>query len=180
MMRYGVPLSGLLLLASFAVVWFVGSEREVGLTTSSASQKGIVQIDDEDSLKINSERPPVVVALPRELPSNVVPFDDDQMYLEAQGQGNDRVSNGELPGVFARETAPRNPTVERIFDNCIISGCSSEICGDEEAMSTCEWEESYMCYRSAQCQRNVDGLCAWKETVELLQCLDDIIKTSLQ
>lgn len=57
------------------------------------------------------------------------------------------------------------------FGGCKISGCSSQICAEEEMMSTCEYREVYMCYRNARCERQTNGQCGWTETAELRSCL---------
>ncbi|HDQ16838.1 MAG TPA: hypothetical protein ENN31_01810 [Candidatus Vogelbacteria bacterium] len=56
-------------------------------------------------------------------------------------------------------------------NRCLITGCSGEICADEEMMSACLWKSEYICYRDAICARNQEGVCAWQETPELLSCL---------
>jgi eight-cysteine-cluster-containing protein len=56
---------------------------------------------------------------------------------------------------------------------CFIGGCSSQICSDQEdVVSTCEWREEYACYKTATCERQVDGRCGWTQTPELLTCLE--------
>lgn len=57
-------------------------------------------------------------------------------------------------------------------DGCIVSGCSNELCGEEELYSTCEYKNEYACYQSAQCERQDDGDCGWTESEELIQCLN--------
>jgi eight-cysteine-cluster-containing protein len=55
---------------------------------------------------------------------------------------------------------------------CFIGGCSSQLCSDAPgAISTCEWREEYACYRTAACERQADGVCAWTPTPELDMCL---------
>jgi hypothetical protein len=56
---------------------------------------------------------------------------------------------------------------------CVPGGCSSQLCVEEgdAGMSTCEWQESYACYKSATCERQADGACGWTETEELTSCL---------
>ncbi|MFK7987440.1 MAG: Kazal-type serine protease inhibitor domain-containing protein [Sandaracinaceae bacterium] len=58
---------------------------------------------------------------------------------------------------------------------CRVAGCSGQLCvGDgEPGFSTCEWHESYACYRSATCEAQADGSCGWTETDELRSCLTD-------
>lgn len=56
---------------------------------------------------------------------------------------------------------------------CYIGGCSSQVCSDEEGVSsTCEFREEYACYRTAKCERQATGQCGWTETSELSMCLN--------
>lgn len=55
---------------------------------------------------------------------------------------------------------------------CRRTGCSGQICSDEDVITTCEWREEYACYRSASCERQADGECGWTMTDELRMCLD--------
>lgn len=54
---------------------------------------------------------------------------------------------------------------------CFTTGCSNEICASEEMFSPCIWKQEYICYQDAICARNEEGVCAWQETPELLNCL---------
>lgn len=54
---------------------------------------------------------------------------------------------------------------------CMISGCSGQICSDSAMMSTCEYKEVYQCYKSARCERNMQGVCGWVEDDTLRSCL---------
>lgn len=56
---------------------------------------------------------------------------------------------------------------------CVVSGCSGQICGEKEMMSSCEYRESYACYKSARCERQTNGVCGWTETAELRACLSN-------
>ncbi|MDP3954030.1 MAG: Gmad2 immunoglobulin-like domain-containing protein [bacterium] len=56
--------------------------------------------------------------------------------------------------------------------SCIITGCSSQVCAEEEVITTCEYREEYACYRTAKCERQTDGQCGWTETQELTSCLN--------
>jgi hypothetical protein len=58
-------------------------------------------------------------------------------------------------------------------DGCVITGCSSHICSEEETFSTCEFLDHYACYKNAICERQVNGLCGWTQTPELLECIED-------
>ena len=55
--------------------------------------------------------------------------------------------------------------------HCFATGCSNEICADEDIMSICVWKPEYICYQDAICARNEEGVCAWQKTPKLLDCL---------
>ncbi len=76
---------------------------------------------------------------------------------------------------YAGEQSPptndkQEPVVE---DGCVVTGCSAHICADEEKMTTCEYQEYYSCFKSAVCERQVDGRCDWTLTLELEACLQE-------
>ncbi len=54
---------------------------------------------------------------------------------------------------------------------CRATGCSGQICAEEDLITTCEFREEYACYQNARCERQPDGGCGWTETPELRQCL---------
>ena len=54
---------------------------------------------------------------------------------------------------------------------CVVSGCSRQVCAEQEVMTTCEWRDEYACYRTARCERQADGKCGWTPTGELKRCL---------
>jgi len=54
---------------------------------------------------------------------------------------------------------------------CIVTGCSGQVCSDEEVMTTCEYRSEYACYKNAKCERQSNGQCGWTQTSALLQCL---------
>jgi len=56
-------------------------------------------------------------------------------------------------------------------DGCIITGCSSHICADEDVITTCEFRPEYVCYQNALCKRDLNNQCGWEETKELSLCL---------
>jgi hypothetical protein len=88
-----------------------------------------------------------------------------QEYLEGR-RAND-ISN-EQPSIL-----PPNYVIdERAQDGCVITGCSSEICADEEMASICIYKDEFACYQEAQCARNIQGECGWVETVELVTCIE--------
>jgi len=54
---------------------------------------------------------------------------------------------------------------------CIVSGCSGQVCAEEEIMTTCEWLPEYACFADAACERQDNGYCGWTMTDELAGCL---------
>jgi len=66
------------------------------------------------------------------------------------------------------------PTPTATSENeCVITGCSDQICADEETITTCEFNEEYACYENATCERQDDGTCGWSQTEELTSCLNE-------
>lgn len=62
------------------------------------------------------------------------------------------------------------------ISSCLISGCSSQICSDQDVVTTCEFNEEYACYAKARCERKLDGQCGWTKTVEFNSCISNIKK----
>lgn len=57
--------------------------------------------------------------------------------------------------------------------DCIISGCSGQVCASEPVITTCEWLAEYACYQDpgiTTC-RCIMGACGWSQTPELEACL---------
>jgi hypothetical protein len=54
---------------------------------------------------------------------------------------------------------------------CKKTGCSSQICSDQDVVTTCEWRPEYECYQKAACERQKSGECGFTETPELAACL---------
>jgi len=54
---------------------------------------------------------------------------------------------------------------------CKKTGCSGEICSDQDVASDCVWKEQYACYATATCERGSDGKCGFRTTPELSSCL---------
>jgi len=54
---------------------------------------------------------------------------------------------------------------------CRPTGCSSQVCSEEDVVTTCEFKPEYACYKEAVCERQADGECGWTETTKLLSCL---------
>jgi hypothetical protein len=54
---------------------------------------------------------------------------------------------------------------------CKKTGCSSQICSDQDVVTTCEWRSEYECYQKAICERQKNGECGFTQTPELAACL---------
>jgi len=70
-------------------------------------------------------------------------------------------------------TGPQAPDIggDRTSGGCIITGCSSQVCADEEVITTCEFRAEYACYRSARCERQASGECGWTLNEDVRECL---------
>ena len=67
-------------------------------------------------------------------------------------------------------------TDEPVSDNtepakCKVTGCSGQVCAEEDVTTTCEFKPEYACYKSAKCERQNDGKCGWSPSEELVACL---------
>lgn len=67
---------------------------------------------------------------------------------------------------------PSRPSADAAVTRCRVTGCSGQLCADEDLASTCEWREEYACYRSARCERQADGRCSWTMDPALRECLE--------
>ncbi len=56
-------------------------------------------------------------------------------------------------------------------NTCFVTGCSNQVCADEQTVTDCAFREEYICYQKAKCERQQNGQCGWTETRELVQCL---------
>lgn len=109
-----------------------------------------------------------------------VPFEVTLMFTAPTTTAGTLVLNKDNPsGLPENEDTLRMPiqfaktmTAPPITKACVVSGCSGQICGEEEMMSTCEFREAYGCYKTARCERQTTGMCGWTETAELQACLD--------
>lgn len=54
---------------------------------------------------------------------------------------------------------------------CFKTGCSGQVCADEEVITTCEYKPEYECYKRAKCERQANGQCGFTDTPELRRCL---------
>ena len=54
---------------------------------------------------------------------------------------------------------------------CKRTGCSGQICSDQDVFTTCQFLPEYACYQTATCEAQADGQCGWTETAALTSCL---------
>jgi hypothetical protein len=54
---------------------------------------------------------------------------------------------------------------------CIVTGCSNQVCSEEIVVTTCEFKEEYACYAKAVCEKQADGKCGWTETDSYKECM---------
>lgn len=54
---------------------------------------------------------------------------------------------------------------------CKKTGCSNQVCSDQDVMTTCEYKPEYDCLKKATCERQKNGNCGFTQTPELLACL---------
>ena len=67
--------------------------------------------------------------------------------------------------------APADPS--KPWRACRKTGCSGQICAEEDVVSDCMFKPEYACYREAECARQSDGACGWTQTAGLKACLEN-------
>ncbi len=67
-------------------------------------------------------------------------------------------------------------------EGCKVGGCSGQLCVEENksGISTCEWRNEYVCYKTAKCEIQPDGKCGWTKTEQLSKCLSESENTSVE
>lgn len=75
------------------------------------------------------------------------------------------------PSVPVSSTEERPQPDAREVPPCRITGCSGQVCSDEEVITTCEYRPEYACYKTAVCEPARDGVCGWRMDEELKDCL---------
>ncbi len=71
-----------------------------------------------------------------------------------------------IPVIFGMD----NKAVEK---PCVITGCSKQLCAEEEVITICDFKPEYICYTKAVCERQLDGQCGWTQTPDLEICLSE-------
>ncbi|MFA6511883.1 MAG: hypothetical protein WCV86_02030 [Patescibacteria group bacterium] len=70
------------------------------------------------------------------------------------------------------KTEETPPITETTLAPCIKTGCSGQVCSDEEIITDCVYKQEYACYQDATCERQPSGECGWTLTPNLIQCLE--------
>lgn len=81
-----------------------------------------------------------------------------------------------IPILFGDSPKEAEEVIEtgRERGGCMITGCSGQICGENDVITTCEYRPEYACYESAVCERQGDGQCGWSLTAAVGRCLQEI------
>lgn len=78
-----------------------------------------------------------------------------------------------------------NPSNLNPSNGCIKAGCSGQLCIEERnsskiGITTCEWKESYKCFKYETCERQKSGQCGFTSTKESKKCQVDNLPKILQ
>ncbi len=65
------------------------------------------------------------------------------------------------------------PVPTPVVDECIVTGCSGQVCASEPVVTTCEWTCVYGCYDYAICEVQPTGVCGWTLTPEFETCAEE-------
>lgn len=74
----------------------------------------------------------------------------------------------------ARSDAAGEPAAEcESAADCVVTGCSGQVCASQPVFTTCEWRAEYACYDDAYTSCGCfEGRCGWEATQALAECLE--------
>ena len=75
-----------------------------------------------------------------------------------------------LGGETGGTCVPIQPTEPQ----CVVSGCSGEICASEPVGSDCVWQPEYACLSLSTCGPLGEEACGWEQTPAYLACLAEL------
>lgn len=75
------------------------------------------------------------------------------------------------PAEDQTNTEPINQE-SRARNDCVISGCSGQICAEKKVASTCLFLPEHECYQNIVCERQANDQCGWTRTDEFMACLE--------
>jgi hypothetical protein len=57
--------------------------------------------------------------------------------------------------------------------DCVIKGCSDEVCQsvNDPDPTTCDYQAKFICYKTAMCEVQADGMCGWSINSLIFKCL---------
>ena len=58
-------------------------------------------------------------------------------------------------------------------EDCVVSGCSGEICANKPMASPCLWKPEYECLKYSEC-KCINFQCDWKNTTTYFECLQNV------
>jgi eight-cysteine-cluster-containing protein len=64
-------------------------------------------------------------------------------------------------------------------EDCIVTGCSSEICANKPLPSVCVWKPEYDCLKHSKC-KCIGFRCQWENTTKYYECLKSIENKTLK
>jgi eight-cysteine-cluster-containing protein len=62
--------------------------------------------------------------------------------------------------------------------DCKLTGCSNEVCSDQDVITSCVYRAAYACYKGVSCARQKDGKCGWTTSPALTACLKAATKVN--
>ena len=119
--------------------------------SESAVGEALTAMTGPDGLLVIGSHEPVTGPAGRSQKLNATQF-----YLRAKAAGSSSSENQKPSG-------NKKP--------CFKTGCSRQVCADEEVVTTCEYRPEYECYKRARCERQANGECGFTDTPELRTCL---------
>lgn len=60
---------------------------------------------------------------------------------------------------------------QTVKNGCVVSGCSGQICSDQQVITDCIYKPEYACYATATCEKQSNGQCGWTPSAELSSCI---------
>lgn len=80
-----------------------------------------------------------------------------------------------VPDELTKSLSPTPTNILQESGECIVTGCSGQVCAKEEVVTTCEYKEIYSCFKSATCKIQSNGECGWTMDEELSSCLQSYV-----
>jgi eight-cysteine-cluster-containing protein len=93
-------------------------------------------------------------------------------YQCPDGSNDPNCNLGINPTGVCVASVPPQGTECQVDSDCVVSGCSGQICAAESRITTCEYRPEYACYGepTTSCGCN-NGTCGWDQTEALANCL---------